>query len=67
MTYQIEKRVKIDYGMQWRAVRPSGHCPACKQDMPPYSYDTRAEAESLVRLCYDGDASAVRVVKRCAS
>ena len=56
MTAKYRFQVCLDAGTKderWADVHPVGGA--------PYEYGTRAEAESMARLCYGTDASIVRV------
>ncbi len=57
MKYGIEVLVpnKERGCFEWQRVRPTGG--------KPYEYETRAEAESMRRLCYDADSTQARVVE----
>jgi len=56
MKYGLQVNVATDGGkFDWRDVRPSNG--------EPYRYAERAEAESMARMCYDGDPDIVRVVE----
>ena len=65
MTYQIEVYCVDSLGAgTWRAVRPTSKA-ARKIQTRPYSFKTETDARDASRLCYDGDASRVRIVNTC--
>lgn len=46
----------------WRKVSPSTFG---NERTRPYTFDTERDALEMSKLCYDGDASVVRVVNAC--
>lgn len=49
---------------KWRPVRPSS-ATVRKIQTKPYEFKTEGDAREMARVCYDSDASMVRVVNTC--
>lgn len=55
MPYQMQVLAKVTLNgeEEWRSIRPSGG--------KPYVYETREEAERMLRICYPNEVTEIRL------